>query len=131
MKKEIVVFLICLLIAFVLWIVHHLNQTYIRQYSIISKVVQVPSSYEGDSIEIPLKITIKASGIKVLLFENRFPEYIYIPYTQLKKIKKSGKKTVFYISKDNIVNNKSFPVKVKITEISPDTISINFKNKKP
>lgn len=130
MKREIIVFLICIIIAFLMWVVHHLNQTYIRQYTILSKIIDVPSSYEQDSIEIPLKITIKASGIKTILFENYFPEYVYIPFTELKKVKKSGKKNLFFISKDNITSSKNFPVKIKILEIVPDTIGLNFKNKK-
>lgn len=124
--NKIAVFIICLIIAFALWVIHHLNQTYIRQYHLNAIVTQVPSKYEKDSIYIPLKIQVKGSGIKILLLENYYPDKIYIPF---KKLKKTNKKGLFLIENHVISDNSQIPVKIKIQEVLPDTISIQLKNK--
>ncbi len=126
-KREVVVFIICLITAFVWWVIHQLNQTYLRQYNLNAVIVKVPKVYEQDSIHIPLKIKVKASGLKIILLENYYTEKIYISFRELKKINKKG---LFFIDAHTISENKSFPVKVKIQEVTPDTIRINFKNKK-
>lgn len=122
-RKELLVFLICLLIAFLWWIIHQLNQTYIRQYQVNSYIVGVPKTYDKDSIYILLNIKVKASGLKIVLLENYFPEKIFIPFSQLKKV---NKKKLFLIKEESITENPSFPVKVKLLQIHPDTIQIDF-----
>ncbi len=126
-RKEILIFIVCLLTAFILWIVHQLNQTYIRPYHFNTNITQIPNIYEKDSDSIHLKITVKGSGLKIILLENYFPEKINIPFNKLKKLNKKG---LFLIRTQSILENKSFPVKIKITELQPDTISIQLKSKK-
>lgn len=126
-RKEIILFLICLLISFILWMIHQLNQTYIREYNINTYITEIPKVYEQDSILFPIKIKVKGSGLKIVLLENYFPEKIDIPF---KKLKKLNSKKLFLLDADNISDDKHFPVKIKIIEIEPDTIRINFKKKK-
>jgi hypothetical protein len=107
--------------------VHQLNQTYIREYNINTVIVKVPESYDQDSIVVNTKIKVKGSGLKIVLLENYLPENIYLPFKKLKK----AKKKVFTIPYDAISENEQFPVKLKILEITPDTIRIEFnKNQK-
>lgn len=127
MRKEIAVFLICIIISFAWWVIHQLNQTYIRQYHINAVITQVPDAYEQDSIVFPVKITVKGTGLKVVLLENYFPENIYIPF---KKLKRLSKKKLFSIPPESISENELLPVKIKVLEIQPDTISISFNTKK-
>ncbi|HPQ08178.1 MAG TPA: hypothetical protein PK995_03035 [Bacteroidia bacterium] len=126
-RKEILVFIICFIVAFAWWVVHQLNQTYIREYNINTVIVKVPESYDQDSIVVNTKIKVKGSGLKIVLLENYLPENIYLPFKKLKK----AKKKVFTIPYDAISENEQFPVKLKILEITPDTIRIEFnKNQK-
>lgn len=125
-RKEILIFIVCLFIAFAWWVVHQLHQTYIREYHLNSFIVQVPEVYEQDSIPLSLKVRVKGSGLKIVLLENYFPEKIYIPF---KKLKKLNKKRLFAIPPEIIEGNESMPVNVKVLNIEPDTIRIEFKNK--
>lgn len=124
--KKIVVFVVCLIIAFLMWVVHQLNQTYIKQYNFHVIITQVPAAYEKDSIYLSLKIEVKGSGSKILLLENYYPEAIYVPFKKLKRINKNG---MFYIDPHAISDNGQFPVKIKVQKIIPDTITIHLKDK--
>jgi len=126
-RKELLVFLICLVIAFLWWIIHQLNQTYIRHYQVNTYIVNVPKSYDKDSIHIPLNIKVKASGLKIVLLENYLPKKIFIPFNQLKKI---SKKKFILLKEEAITKNPAFPVKVNVIQIHPDTIQINLSNSK-
>jgi hypothetical protein len=126
-KKNLIVFIVCLIIASGLWIIHHLNQTYTREYGIDAVITHIPKAYEQDSMLIPLKIKVKASGLKIILLENHLPSKIYIPFKDLKVV---NKKKLYSIHTESISNNEQIPVKIKILEIQPDTIRINFKTKK-
>ncbi|GIV29764.1 MAG: hypothetical protein KatS3mg028_0830 [Bacteroidia bacterium] len=126
-KRNLLVFIVCLIIAFGLWIIHQLNQTYIREYGIDAVITNIPKAYEQDSILIPLKIKVKGSGLKILLLENHLPPKVHIPFKELKNV---NKKKLYSIRTESISDNDQFPVKIKILEIQPDTIRINFKTKK-
>jgi len=126
-KREILVFIICFIIAFVWWVVHQLKQTYIREYNINTIIVDVPENFEQDSIVVNTKIKVKGSGLKIVLLESYLPENIYLSFKKLKK----NKKKVYTIPYDAISENEQFPVKIKILEIVPDTIKIDVnKNQK-
>lgn len=127
LKKELTIFMICLFIATLWWMIHQLNQTYIRQYHLNVYIVQIPEFYEQDSIYVSARIKVKGSGLKIILLENYFPERICIPF---KKLKRLNKRNLFAIGTQNIQSHESFPVNIKITELHPDTLSINFKAKK-
>lgn len=122
-RKEILIFGICVCIALALWIIHQLNQTYIRQYHLNAVIVDMPASYEQDSIVIPMRITVKGSGLKITLLESYYPEKIAIPFKNLKRVNKKG---LFLIKNESISENEQFPVKIKVLEIQPDTVRIKF-----
>ena len=126
-RKEALIFSLCLVISFVLWGVHQLNQTYIREYHLKTFIVDIPDEYERDSLFVDLKIKVKGSSFKILLFEKYFPEKIFISF---KKLKRVHRKPLFFISDKSILENKDMPVKIKVIEIQPDTISMVYKNKK-
>ncbi|GIV26588.1 MAG: hypothetical protein KatS3mg027_0402 [Bacteroidia bacterium] len=122
-RKDIIVFVICLMISFILWIIHQLNQTYIRNYDTNVVIYNVPDVYQQDSIHVSLKIKVKGSGLKIKLLEKYLPHQIYIPFNKLKRINKKG---LYSIRNENISENDHFPVRINILEIQPDTISIKF-----
>ncbi len=122
-RKEILIFGICVFIALVLWIIHQLNQTYIRQYHLNAVIVDLPKSYEQDSIVVPMKITVKGSGLKIILLESYYPEKIAISFKKLKRVNKKG---LFLIKQESISENEQLPVKIKVLEVQPDTVRIKF-----
>lgn len=126
-KKEIIVFIICLIIAFIWWVIYQLNQVYVRQYNTNVIINEVPILHEKDSIYIPVRIKVKGSGLKIVLLENYFPERIVIPFKKLRKLSKKG---LYAIESEAISENEQFPVKIKVIEIQPDTIHIGLKYKK-
>ncbi len=126
-KKELFIFIICLLVSFLLWVIHQLNQTYIGNYNINVCIVQIPESYSEDTIIHPIKIEIKASGLKTLMIERYVPDTLYLPFRVLKK---TSKKNVYQISSAAISGSDVFPVKFKLMRINPDTVYIPFKLKK-
>lgn len=111
------------MISFILWIIHQLNQTYIRNYDTNVVIYNVPDVYQQDSIHVSLKIKVKGSGLKIKLLEKYLPHQIYIPFNKLKRINKKG---LYSIRNENISENDHFPVRINILEIQPDTISIKF-----
>lgn len=124
-RKEILIFGICVFIALALWMIHQLNQTYIRQYHLNAVIVGLPKSYEQDSIVISMKMTVKGSGLKIILLESYYPEKIVIPFKNLKRVNKKG---LFLIKNESISENEQLPVKIKVLEIEPDTVRIQFSN---
>lgn len=125
-RKDLIIFSICLIVSLLLWIIHQLNQIYYRNYETNIVIYDIPEAYERDSIFIPVKIKVKGSGLKIILLEKYLPHQLYVPFNKLKRINKKG---LYSIRNENISENEHFPVRINILEIQPDTISIKFEKK--
>jgi len=126
LSRKVVTFLICLLVASVLWLVHALNRNYRSTLVIPVKFINLPPN-KVIMGELPdkLQFDIKTSGTKLLFINLRrhFNELV-IDFNALKG---NAKSQAYSLSTGNLNLNSVVNFDVEILKIRPDTLffSIN------
>jgi YbbR domain-containing protein len=120
-NKKVITFFICLLLASLLWLVNAINRDYQYTLKIPVKFLNLPS----DKIvigEIPdkLEVTIKTSGLKLLLIRSRkLNTDLVIDFNILKS---NAKSQAYNIGNGNILLKPYLDFDVNIIKIRPDTL---------
>lgn len=120
-NKKVITFFICLLLASLLWLVNGINRDYQYTLKIPVKFLNLPS----DKIvigEIPdkLEVTIKTSGLKLLLIRSRkLNTDLVIDFNILKS---NAKSQAYNIGNGNILLKPYLDFDVNIIKIRPDTL---------
>jgi YbbR domain-containing protein len=121
LNKKVITFFICLILASLLWLVNAINRNYQYTLKIPVKFLNLPS----DKIvvgEIPdkLDVTIKTSGLKLLLIKSRkLNSDLVIDFNILKS---NAKSQAYSIGNGNIYLKPYLNFDVTILKIRPDTL---------
>lgn len=121
LNKKVITFFICLILASLLWLVNAINRDYQYTLKIPVKFLNLPS----DKIvvgEIPdkLDVTIKTSGLKLLLIKSRkLNSDLVIDFNILKS---NAKSQAYSIGNGNIYLKPYLNFDVTIIKIRPDTL---------
>lgn len=121
LNKKVITFFICLILASLLWLVNAINRDYQYTLKIPVKFLNLPS----DKIvvgEIPekLDVTIKTSGLKLLLIKSRkLNTDLVIDFNILKS---NAKSQAYSIGNGNIYLKPYLNFDVTIIKIRPDTL---------
>lgn len=115
-------FFICLLIATALWLLHSLNTVYTKQFVIPVEFTNYPLNKVAVS-DIPkeLKVSVKASGLKLLLIELKEP--FASVKMDFNEIKSDLNRNRYYLSSNINGIQKLFQFKTDIKNVYPDTIA--------
>jgi YbbR domain-containing protein len=113
-------FFICLLVATLLWFLHSLNTVYTKQFSIPVEFRNYPQNKVMVEIPKDIKVSVKASGLKLFLLglTEPFP----LLKMDLNNVKSDGTRTRFYLSSNMNEIKKLFQFKAEIRRLQPDTI---------
>ncbi|MBS1637303.1 MAG: hypothetical protein JST26_15390 [Bacteroidetes bacterium] len=120
-SQKVVTFLICLLVAALLWLVHALNRNYKYTLSIPVKFTNLPVNKVIIG-ELPdkLQFEIKTSGLKLafIILKRHYNELL-IDFNTLKS---NAKSQAYSLSTGNLNLNSSINFDVDIIKIRPDTL---------
>lgn len=120
-SKKVGTFLICLLIAALLWLVHALNRNYKHTISVPVKFINLPANKVIIG-ELPdkLQFDIKTSGLKLafMLMKDHYNE-LQIDFNSLKS---NAKSQAYSLSTGNLNLNSSLNFDVEVVKIRPDTL---------
>jgi YbbR domain-containing protein len=113
-------FFICLLVAMMLWLLHSLNTVYTKQFSIPVEFRNYPQNKVMIEIPKDIKVSVKASGLKLVLLglTEPFP----LLKMDLNDVKSDGTRTKFYLSSNVNEIKKLFRFRAEIRRLQPDTI---------
>lgn len=121
LNKKVITFLICLLLASLLWLVNAINRDYQYTLKVPVKFLNLPSNKVIVG-EIPdkLDVTIKTSGLKLLLIKSRkLKSDLIIDFNVLKT---NAKSQAYSIGNGNLFLNPYLDFDVNIIKIRPDTL---------
>jgi YbbR domain-containing protein len=113
-------FFICILVATLLWLLHSLNTVYTKQFSIPIEFRNYPQNKVMIEIPKDIKVSVKASGLKLFLLglTEPFPAL----KMDLNDVKSDGTRSKFYLSSNIGEFKKLFRFKAEIRRLQPDTI---------
>ncbi|MBK7817183.1 MAG: hypothetical protein IPJ60_06140 [Sphingobacteriaceae bacterium] len=104
-----------------LWLLHSLNTVYTKQFSIPIEFKNYPQNKLMIEIPKEIKVSVKASGLKLLMIglTEPFP----VLRVDLNDVKSDASRSKFYLSSKMADVKKMFQFKADIRRIQPDTIS--------
>ncbi len=113
-------FFICLLVATLLWFLHSLNTVYTKQFTVPVEFKNYPPNKVMMEIPKDIKVSVKASGLKLFLLglTEPFP----LLRMDLNDVKSDGTRSKFYLSSNMNEIKKLFQFKAEIRRLQPDTI---------
>lgn len=115
-------FFICLIIASALWLLHSLNTVYSEQFDIPIEFINYPhNKLMANEVPKSLKVTVKASGLKLLLISLNKPFALTI--LDFNDIKSDLNKNRFYLSSAGKQIQQGFKFKTEVKAVYPDTIA--------